>query len=180
MKQTKRNKPNILITGTPGVGKTTFAKLLADEFGMVHIPVSKLIKDEHLYTEYDEERDCTIYDDDLLDKRIGEIIAQNPNGGVIFDFHCSDILAEDDVDFVIVLRTTTDLLYKRLSERGYGPEKCKENVECEIFGVVLDDAESSFPDMEKDVNLIQLQSDTEENLNENVDIVRQMFNRFSN
>jgi len=29
-KQNKRQKPNILVTGTPGVGKTTFCKLLVE------------------------------------------------------------------------------------------------------------------------------------------------------
>lgn len=41
-----RARPNILITGTPGTGKTTTASLIAEEVGFSHIDVSALVKKE--------------------------------------------------------------------------------------------------------------------------------------
>ncbi len=41
-----RARPNILVTGTPGTGKTTTASLIAEEAGFTHIDVSALVKKE--------------------------------------------------------------------------------------------------------------------------------------
>ena len=41
-----RTRPNILITGTPGTGKTTTASLIAEETGFAHVDVSALVKKE--------------------------------------------------------------------------------------------------------------------------------------
>ena len=40
----KRTKPNILITGTPGVGKTTTAKLLSSLTGLTYVNVGETIE----------------------------------------------------------------------------------------------------------------------------------------
>ncbi|EAY14481.1 hypothetical protein TVAG_426750 [Trichomonas vaginalis G3] len=162
-----RTRPNFLITGTPGVGKTTFSEILAERYNLVHIPVSRLIQDKHLWQEKDEERDCTIYDEDLLDEAIKEILDSNPEGGVIFDFHCSDIVMLDDIDYVLVLRTNSDILYKRLQSRGYSESKIQENTECEIFRVVLDEVLEGFEELGED-HIIEIQSDTMEQLDEAV------------
>ena len=69
-----RERPNFLVTGTPGVGKTTFSQELAQRMGMIHIPVSQLIAEKHLWEERDDERDCTIYSESLLDEEIENII----------------------------------------------------------------------------------------------------------
>lgn len=141
-----RSKPNFLVTGTPGVGKTTFSGMLAERFDLLHVPISRLIADKHLWHEKDEQRDCTIYDEQLLDDEIQNILNENANGGVIFDFHCTDIVPKDAIDFVIVLRCTSDILYKRLEERGYSEAKITENVEAEIFRVILDEVIDDFPE----------------------------------
>lgn len=138
--------PVILVTGTPGVGKTTFSAMLAERFNMLHVPVSALISEKHLWNEKDESRDCTIYDEQLLDDEIRNILHEHPDGGIVFDFHCSDICPIDSIDFVIVLTCDSDILYQRLLERGYGPDKIKENVEAEIFRVILDEVIEDFPE----------------------------------
>lgn len=40
----KMTRPNILVTGTPGTGKTTTCELVAAATGMTHVDVGKLIK----------------------------------------------------------------------------------------------------------------------------------------
>lgn len=141
-----RTRANLFITGTPGVGKTTFASMVAQRYKMLHVPVSQLIAEKHLYVERDEERDCTIYDEQMLDDAIDEIINSHPEGGVIFDFHCSDIVPIEQVDYVIVLQCTSDILWKRLESRGYAEAKIRENTEAEIFRTILDEVIEDFPE----------------------------------
>ena len=38
----------------------------------------------------------------------------------------------------------TATLYERLSDRGYSEKKIRENVECDIFQVVVEEAKDSF------------------------------------
>ena len=172
--ENNRTIPNFLVTGTPGVGKTTLSSLMATTFNLTHYPISRLIEEKHLYSEVDAERDCTIYNDEMLDDEISEILKEHSEGGVIFDFHCSDIVNPEDVDAILVLRTTSDILWKRLQERGYSEAKIRENTEAEIFRVILDEVLESF-DNEK---VIEITSDSLENLDEALEIIRQRF--FSN
>jgi len=39
----KRTRPNILITGTPGTGKTTFGKLLSSYTGLNYLNVGEKV-----------------------------------------------------------------------------------------------------------------------------------------
>ena len=163
--QRMRTKPNFLVTGTPGVGKTTFAEMMTRRFGFLHIPVGQLIAEKHLWEERDEARDCTIYDEQLLDQEITAILAANPEGGVVFDFHCSDIVTPEQVDFVLVLRCESDILWKRLTARGYSEGKVRENVESEIFRVILDEVIDDYPSDK----IIEIKSETPEDLDQALD-----------
>mmetsp|Transcript_35156 Transcript_35156/g.48018 ORF Transcript_35156/g.48018 Transcript_35156/m.48018 type:complete len:189 (-) Transcript_35156:37-603(-) len=139
--RTTRKKPNILITGTPGVGKSTLAETVSSSTGFRFVNVGDLIERLHLYSEKDDQRDCTIFDEDpLLDEM--EIMLQD--GGNIVDFHSCDFFPERWFDLVIVLRSDTEILYQRLEERGYPLKKVQENVQAEILQVVLDEAAESY------------------------------------
>lgn len=60
--------PVIVITGTPGTGKTTHAQLLAEEspVPLEHINVGDLVKEKNLYEEYDEEWQSYTVDEDKV------------------------------------------------------------------------------------------------------------------
>ena len=59
------------------------------------------------------------------------------DGGVLCDYHASELFPKRWFDFVIVLRCNdTRVLYDRLMERGYAGQKVKENIECEISGKI--------------------------------------------
>lgn len=49
-----RKVPNILITGTPGTGKTTICKLLNDALGFTYLPISSMILQHKLYDTWNE------------------------------------------------------------------------------------------------------------------------------
>ena len=67
-KQLKENVrlPNILITGTPGTGKTTTASMIAKKLGLKHLDVGKFIKENNCHEQYDDSYDTYILDEDKL------------------------------------------------------------------------------------------------------------------
>lgn len=60
----ERSKPNILITGTPGTGKTSLSAQVAAETGFRHINVGDWVKEKSLHSGWDEEFECYVLDDD--------------------------------------------------------------------------------------------------------------------
>ena len=64
--QEQRREPNILITGTPGTGKTTLSSELAQRTGLSHLNVGDLVKQEQLHEGWDEEYECYIIDEDRV------------------------------------------------------------------------------------------------------------------
>ena len=61
-----RTSPNIIITGTPGVGKTTHCELLAQRTGLRHLSVNQIVKDGACHEGWDEELSCWIVDEDKV------------------------------------------------------------------------------------------------------------------
>jgi broad-specificity NMP kinase len=65
-----RKRPNILVTGTPGVGKTSTAARIAEQLHLMHINVGEVIQQHKCYDGYDDELQTHILDEDaLLDVR---------------------------------------------------------------------------------------------------------------
>lgn len=55
-----------MITGTPGVGKTTHCELLAQKTGLRHLSVNDVVKDKGCHEGWDEEYSCWIVDEDRV------------------------------------------------------------------------------------------------------------------
>ncbi|EAU92856.1 hypothetical protein CC1G_03643 [Coprinopsis cinerea okayama7 len=108
--------PVIVITGTPGTGKSTHAQLLAQEspVPLKHINVGDLVKEKGFYEEFDQEWESyTVDEDKLLDEL--ELIVEE--GGVILDWHTCEIFPERWPDLVVVLRCDHGKLWERLEQR---------------------------------------------------------------
>jgi adenylate kinase len=58
--------PNILITGTPGAGKTHFAKEIAEKFDLKFLEISKIVQENSFTDGFDEQLDCPILDEDKV------------------------------------------------------------------------------------------------------------------
>jgi adenylate kinase len=67
----KKTQPNIIITGTPGVGKTSHCELVAERTGLRHVSVNQLVRDRDCHDGWDEERKCWIVDDDKVRLLVG-------------------------------------------------------------------------------------------------------------
>lgn len=120
------------ITGTPGTGKTSITKYLEKQPGLQVIHLNEIIKEEKLYSEKDEERDCVVADMELVYSRVLEL-ADSSCHATIVDSHLSHHIA----DIVIVLRTSPEILGDRLKKRNYSDAKIKENLEAEALDIIL-------------------------------------------
>lgn len=61
-----RSLPNIIVTGTPGTGKTTHCETLAQRTGLRHISVTHIVKDKECHEGWDEEYQSWIVDEDKV------------------------------------------------------------------------------------------------------------------
>lgn len=74
---------NILITGTPGTGKTSLAEAAAAALGLTHVDVGKAIREQELHSGWDEEFECVIVDEDKARRLAAEARAGlRPRAGV--------------------------------------------------------------------------------------------------
>ncbi|KAM4578273.1 adenylate kinase isoenzyme 6 isoform 1-T1 [Fundulus diaphanus] len=155
-------RPNILLTGTPGVGKTTLGKELATRTGLLYVNIGELAHEGHYYDGYDEEYQCPILDEDRV---VDELDQKMVEGGVIIDYHGCDLFPERWFHIVIVLRTDNTQLYSRLEDRGYRGKKLQDNVQCEIFQTIYEEAMGAYS---KEI-VHQLPSNTPEDLEKNLE-----------
>ncbi|KAL2866331.1 DUF1671-domain-containing protein [Aspergillus lucknowensis] len=155
-----RSSPNIIITGTPGVGKTVHCEQLARDTGLRHLSINQVAKDRNCYDTYDEELKTWVVDEDKLLDAIEDEMLQ---GGYLIDWHACDLFPKSWVDLVVVLRCpSTSVLYDRLNSRGYHETKLQENLDAEIFAVLLEEAREAF-DEEIVVELNSEEDDDVEN-----------------
>ena len=124
----------IAVTGTPGTGKTSVARLLPYRV----LDINVLIKDEGLHLGQDPDRGCLIADVDALEKRIDELEGAESDGDevLVLEGHFSHQFAP----VAIVLRTSPKVLKGRLRRRGYSEKKIRENLEAEALDAILIEA----------------------------------------
>ncbi|CAD6494804.1 MAG: Putative adenylate kinase [Candidatus Argoarchaeum ethanivorans] len=129
----------IALSGTPGTGKTSTAKLLND---CNIINMNKLIKEHKLYTGVDHKRDTLIADQKEIQKQISHemrnINRGDSNNTTVIEGHLSHKL--ENIDAVIVLRCHPSVLKKRLDKRGYSKPKIQENIDAEAIDIILSEA----------------------------------------
>lgn len=167
--------PNIVITGTPGCGKSSLAASLANAIpGTVHVNLSAVIKEKKMYSEWDDELNASIFDEDLVADYIDELYESRlEQGGIILDFHSVGFLPATFFDKVFVLRCETSTLWDRLLARGYSHTKIQENIDCEIFGSCLEEAHEIFQEVE------ELQSNDQADALKNLEILCAFTKAFS-
>ncbi len=127
----------LVITGTPGTGKTTVAKQLASELGIQLIEINDIAKRFSI----DVYKDSEVIDLTALKEEIYSLLEEHTD--VVLEGHllCNISLP---VDFAFVLRCHPDELKKRLQEKGWGPDKISVNVEAEELDYCLINAEENY------------------------------------
>ena len=135
----------IIVTGTPGTGKTTFSKKLARKLNLLYFDVNGFILRHKLYEGYDRERRTRVVDISKLSRKLVSIIggfkkSNKKYGGIVIDSHLSHYIPKKYVDLCIVTKCGIAQLSKRLKKKRYHKSKVQENIQAEIFDVCLNEA----------------------------------------
>lgn len=123
----------ILLTGTPGVGKTTVAKLLALKLKYEYVALNDEIFRKKAYNNYDKERESYVVSIDKIEK----ICKKLPKSNVIIEGHLAHYCKGD---ITIVLRCAPVKLKQRMRKKGFNTRKIDENLQAEILDVILQEA----------------------------------------
>ena len=129
----------IIVTGTPGTGKTTVAKRLAKQKKARYLDVNTIIKQHKLDKNYSKKWKSYLVDVDKLNKILIKIIKeqQKKKQSLVIDSHLSHYLPAKYVNLCIVTKCSLKKLQQRLKKRRYAKKKIRENMDAEILDVCL-------------------------------------------
>ncbi|WP_456366867.1 adenylate kinase family protein [Thermococcus sp.] len=131
----------IAITGTPGVGKTTVSKLLAERLNYRYVNLRDYALEKGLGEMKGDELELDV--DELVENFAKDFKGED----VVVDSHLAHHVP---ADIVVVLRAHPKLVAERLKARDYSKEKVGENVEAELIDVILVEA------IEENENVIEV------------------------
>ncbi len=117
----------IVITGTPGTGKTKTAERLARKLRVPFISIRRIVEKEKIFKVRKDER---VVDTRELWRVLKEIIRKEKDFVIEGHLACETKIP---CDYVFVLRTHPQELKKRLSRRRYHAEKLGGNLMSEML-----------------------------------------------
>ncbi|WWD16722.1 hypothetical protein CI109_101153 [Kwoniella shandongensis] len=170
-----RTHPIVLITGTPGTGKTLHSQLLAQELAessttqMKHLNIGDIVKEHGFHEGWDEEWSCWVVDEErLLDYLEGVVNPEDgpSETGFILDHHDPSLFPERWVDLAVVLTCDNSILHDRLTARNYPTKKITENVTAEIMMTCLNETRESYA--EEIVVELKSEGEADNEVDENV------------
>ncbi|UCH69767.1 MAG: adenylate kinase family protein [Candidatus Bathyarchaeota archaeon] len=137
MKKVNAFKRVILITGTPGVGKTSVSNLLASRLDALHIDLSDLVKREKLTSGVDKARGTIIADLEKVSERLQTIMSDSEGDIIVDGLYAIDVVPIQDIHMVFVLRRDPEELKEAMEERGFSGRKLWENLAAEVLDACL-------------------------------------------
>ncbi|MEM2104055.1 MAG: adenylate kinase family protein [Candidatus Bathyarchaeia archaeon] len=135
----------VLVSGTPCVGKTSVARLLAFKLDAVYVNLTDFAVKENLVLGMDERRSSVVVDERRMKKVLGRFIKDCGEQNVVVDGHYSVyVVPERFVSHVFVLRRNPVELRSFMEKAGFSGNKLWENLASEILDVCLVDALKVF------------------------------------
>lgn len=133
----------IIVTGTPGTGKTELAKEISKTLNYEYIDVNDVVKKEKLVECYDSKRKTNVVDEEKLSKALVKLIQSKKYANLVIDSHMSQCIPAKYVNLCVVTKCDLKILKKRLENKGYDKDKVRENLDAEIFDVCLTEADEA-------------------------------------
>ncbi len=140
MQERAEFKKVIVVTGTPGVGKTAVSQLLAERLDASYINLGEIVKSERLTEGFDRRRATVIVDEDRLKRRMRELIDQCARNVIVDGHYAASIIPKKQVTRAFVLRCHPGQLKERMDEHNFKGMKLWENLAAEILDISLCDA----------------------------------------
>lgn len=144
MSNTKSNPNVIVVSGVPGTGKSAIAQKLANKLKGKYLELSKEVIKNKLYIQYDSKSLSYVINENAT-KNYVKKVAEKTKGLLIVDSHYGEIIDDELIIKIFVLRLNPIILYERLIRRGWPLKKVIENVEAEIVGTCLINALELHP-----------------------------------
>ena len=140
----------IVVSGVPGTGKTTVARKLSQRLKWTYLNLTELAINKGFIKGEDRSREALIIDEDELKTYLRDLINSGKN--LVIDSHYGELIDDELVKEVFVLRLHPKALLKRLKARGYPNHKIKENLEAELVGTCTYNALSLHPKKVCEIN----------------------------
>lgn len=138
-----KGRKAIVITGTPGTGKSSVAKIVAERLHLKLHSLNKIAEESGSLSGKDPGRDAIVINAGQLRKALGRLL-KDGGDDVVFEGHFGELVPKGFVKAAVVLRTHPLVLKERLGKRGYSAEKVKENAEAELLDACLIAAVEAF------------------------------------
>mgnify|MGYP001041380955 FL=1 len=133
----------IVVSGTPGTGKTRFGRFLARKLGIEYVNLTIFAKQHHLIRHFDRKRRTAVIDEHRLRREISKYLRTQGTPAVVEGHFSGSLVPARFVKTAFVLRCDPEVLNTRLARRGYSKSKARENVKAEILDVCLSDTVAS-------------------------------------
>jgi adenylate kinase len=169
-KSSKGVKRVVLITGTPCVGKTSVARLLASRLNALYVNLTELAVNENLVSGVDEERGSVVVDEVRMQRKISGIIEKAGKDVVVDGHYAASVVPKRFVTYAFVLRRDPVELRGFMEKAGLSGRKLWENLAAEILDVCLVDV-LRFYGKEKVCELDVTGKSVEEVVNEILDVL---------
>ena len=129
------------ITGTPGVGKTSVSKIIAENYQSPCLNEKQFALKKEI-GEFDTEENELIVPLPKLEQKLNDLLKKEKK--IVVEGHLiCEIKAK--FDYLILITCDPELLELRLDSRGYKAEKIQDNVFCEGIDYCKKHASRNYP-----------------------------------